>query len=138
MVVGVDGSASSVDALRQSRHLVEVSDADVVAICTWQTFAGYGRYHLPADVPPHIDAEDRLRATVHEAFGDTVPPRLSTQAMRGAPARTLIEAARGARMLVVGRRGPTGAPLQRPGVHAVALHDAHEPPCRRQVFRRVT
>ena len=108
VVVGVDGSDSSVQALRLAAQLAPALEARVHAVACWdfpQIYAGY--------VPPDFEAFETaarrvLTDTLAKAFGSDVPGTLTTDLVRGpAPAR-LVEAGAGARMLVVGRRGHGG------------------------------
>ena len=108
VLVGVDGSESSVQALRLAAQLAPALGATVSAIYCWdfpEIYAGY--------VPPDFDrfeaaASRTLADALEKAFGTETPEGLTSQLVRGPAAAKLIEAAAGASLLVVGRRGHGG------------------------------
>lgn len=106
IIVGVDGSAASVPALREGARLAADRDADLVAVYAWHIPVAYGG--IPTDWAPEIDATAILDATARAAFGDTPPARYRQQIREGAPASVLIDESEGAEMLVVGSRGHGG------------------------------
>ncbi|NKX53140.1 universal stress protein [Arthrobacter mobilis] len=107
IVVGVDGSEASLEALRTARDLARLKDCSIEAVTAW---------HHPvmvADFPavqwdPEVDARRILARAVQEAFGGDVPPDLRQTVTEGQAARVLADASRGAEMLVVGSRGRGG------------------------------
>ena len=108
VVVGVDGSESSIEALRYAARVAPALDARVHAVACWhfpEMYAGY--------VPPDFDAFEAAAAkvlaeTIDKAFGPDAPGDLTTELVRGPAPEKLVEAGAGARMLVVGRRGHGG------------------------------
>lgn len=108
VVVGVDGSESSIEALRFAARVAPVLDARVHAVACWhfpEMYAGY--------VPPDFDAFEAsaakvLAEAIDKAFGPDAPEGLTTELVRGPAPEKLVEAGAGARMLVVGRRGHGG------------------------------
>lgn len=107
IVVGVDGSDPSIDALRYAATLAEALSCPVQAVTTWVS-PMTGSYHFRGDWPPEADAESVLRGSIIDAFGDAPPPGLTKTTIGGPAARTLIELSADARMLVVGSRGRGG------------------------------
>ncbi|MCB5274867.1 Universal stress protein [Arthrobacter sp. SO5] len=108
IVVGVDGSDASVEALRQAQSLAVPLSATVVALASWDVPPVYDGY-----VPTGIDdfdvrAREILQETVATAFGAEQPANVETRLVQGRPRHTLIEASRDADMIVVGRRGHGG------------------------------
>jgi len=107
-VVGVDGSDSSVQALRLAARLAPALDARIHAVACWdfpQIYAGY--------VPPDFDAFEAAAArtlaeAIGKAFGPDVPVEVSQEIVRGPAPAKLVEAGADATMLVVGRRGHGG------------------------------
>lgn len=107
VVVGVDGSDSSIDALREAAEIAEALDARLEAVTTWE-FPVIGDYN-PIPVPsPEADARTILAAAIAEAFDGAPPQDLSTTTAPGPAAKTLIDLSRNARMLVLGSRGHGG------------------------------
>jgi nucleotide-binding universal stress UspA family protein len=103
IVVGLDGSESSLEALQWAAREAELSHAHLRVLVAWEWPAAFGLYVTPYD--PAVDAyqllEDALRAlkTRHPAV------RVEVEAQEGAAARVLTEASRHAGLLVVGSRG---------------------------------
>jgi nucleotide-binding universal stress UspA family protein len=108
VVVGVDGSAQSIEALREGRTMAELMNAPLLAVAAWQWPAASGEIPEMIGYDPEKEARQRLDETIREAFGDAPPERLETVVQKGQPAHVLAELSRGARMLVVGSRGRGG------------------------------
>jgi nucleotide-binding universal stress UspA family protein len=117
IVVGVDGSAESNKALRWAIEEARLRNTTVRAIYAWEypPVLGGGDPFLggPAERPLLIDpqelrvlAEARLAVAVAEATSD--PDVVKQEAVQGHPAESLLEAAKGAELLVVGSRGHGG------------------------------
>lgn len=113
IVVGVDGSEPSRQALLWAYFLAQATASTVVAVAAWQPLTAYGWIGAgwaatPNDWNPAQDARTALIATIDEVFGEHPPPALQILVREGNAARILIEASEGARMLVVGSRGHGG------------------------------
>jgi nucleotide-binding universal stress UspA family protein len=107
IVVGVDGSASSLDALRWAVGHAALTGANVQAVIAWDYPSLYGAYPLT----DNIDWRDNAQQTI-DAARDTVDgkdgkdaAKVSSTVIHGHPARVLLDASVGAQMLVVGNRG---------------------------------
>lgn len=108
IVVGVDGSAPSIAALRRAAQLADALDAPLEAITTWEYPMMLGAYYPDSDWSPETDAEKILATAVEQAF-ELSPPRQITQTVLPGPAaRVLIEQSEHASMLVLGSRGHGG------------------------------
>ncbi|MDQ6648864.1 MAG: universal stress protein [Actinomycetota bacterium] len=106
IVVGVDGSEASKDALRWAVVQAGLTSADVHAQMAWQVPGTYGLVPLyPYDFDIEGATAKALEEVVDEMFGADRPLGLTTQVVEGHPVSTLVEAAKGAALLVVGSRG---------------------------------
>jgi|SRR5271157_3786395 len=106
IVVGVDGSDSSVRALDWAARQAERTGDVLEVITTWEWPAYYGwTAGPPEDWDPQADMTKVLGEILdhlRQAHPDiTVRPRV----VEGHPAPVLMEASRGADLLVVGSRG---------------------------------
>ena len=108
IVVGVDGSPSSAQALRWGANLAEMMGARLEAVTSWDFPASYGFASVPSDWDPAGDMRKVLDETVRAVFGDRPPAGLQRKVREGGAAKVLIEASQGAIMLVVGSRGHGG------------------------------
>lgn len=107
IVVGVDGSRSSVAALRYAAGMATALDAPLEAVIAW-TYPAFADPAVLAHWSPEHDAEEILEAAIAEAFGDSVPDGLVRTALPGPAARALIELSETSAMLVLGSRGHGG------------------------------
>ena len=120
VVAGVDGSDSSLAALRWAAAHARRTGAIVEAVIAWQPPAAYD--WLPEGST--VDFEGTAREILDEAVGaiagvyPDVP--LLRQLAPGHPAEVLIRVAKGADLLVVGCRGRGGFASQLVG--SVSLH----------------
>ncbi len=105
IIVGVDGSQPSVEALRYARTLAPVFEATVRAIAVWDDPAEYPAY-VPLGRSEYTDAARKeLNEALAAAFGDDTPLGLEASVVFGHPVKTLVKASEGAALLVVGSRG---------------------------------
>lgn len=109
IMVGVDASPSSVEALRWAARLAHGLGGHVAAVMAWQYPANavMGSFPTPERDLQH-DAEDLLAKAVQRAYGDTLPDGLSQEVIQGPAAHVLIDRSRDARLLIVGSRGLGG------------------------------
>lgn len=107
IVVGVDGSDSSIAALRYAARMATALDAPLEAITTW-TYPPITEPYLLAEWSPQEDAEQILDTAVTEAFGGNPPEGLTRTVLPGSAARTLIRVSETSGMLVLGSRGHGG------------------------------
>ncbi|MFE7172920.1 universal stress protein [Streptomyces sp. NPDC057616] len=109
IVVGVDGSAASRAALRWAVDQAHALDVELVAVHAWEPATGFAPYAPVSTRPTVAEQRERaaevLAATVRAVFGPR--PAAGTHAVlaEGPPAHVLLEQARGALLLAVGR-GP--------------------------------
>ena len=106
IVVGVDGSESSLDALRWAARQASLTGASLRVITTWEISSATG---WAPSFPPDYDPEQVSQQMLDEAVSGTLGAELKIPVERivkeGHPAPVLIEAAAGADLLVVGCRG---------------------------------
>jgi nucleotide-binding universal stress UspA family protein len=122
IVVGVDGSEASVSALRWAVLEARAVHAKIVAVHAWEPTGPTLAPYAPASARPTV-TEQRVRAaglladTLREALGPRIDGDLRAADVhavvtQGPPVRVLLRHARGARLLVLGRRahGAFGLP----------------------------
>jgi nucleotide-binding universal stress UspA family protein len=122
IVVGVDGSASSSQALAWAVEQAQLTGAAVEAVTAWEFPNSYG-YPVPI---LDLDFAQLARKTVTDAIsevtGDDEAASIRYRVVEGNAARVLVEASAGADLLVVGSRGHGGlveALLGSTGQHCV-------------------
>jgi nucleotide-binding universal stress UspA family protein len=108
VVVGMDGSGHSLQALRWGARLAAMFGARVDAVAAWDYPASFGLSAVPSDWDPARDMQHVLDDSVRAVFGDHPPAGLRRQVREGGAAKVLLDASQGAVMLVVGSRGHGG------------------------------
>lgn len=133
VVVGVDGSPDSKQALRWAVAQAQRIDGEVDAVTAWEVPVTV--MLLPtaneADYADH--AVRTLEETLEEVLGEEPPVVVHARALEGRPARVLTGAAQGAALLVIGSHGRG----ELPGMHlgSVASYCVHHAPCPVVVLR---
>ena len=108
IVVGVDGSQESKQALRWAVQIAGPMSARIEAVAAWHFPTTYGWAAPPSGWDPARDTRNELTATVDEVF-DTHPPKnLDLLVCEGGAASVLLTQSKGAAMLIVGSRGHGG------------------------------
>lgn len=106
ILVGVDGSASSIDALRYAADMAAALKKRLEAVTTW-TAPPVDPY-VAIEWSPEQDAEEILSESIRKAFGEAPPSGVIRRTLLGSPARTLIGMSENTYMLVLGSRGHGG------------------------------
>ena len=110
IVVGVDGSAHSKEALRWAIGQARLTGGPVDAVLSWSLPVDFGIGG--AGVLESYDWEGVATATLQETIAQTVDPadadRVTQRVVMGHPAAVLLDATTGAALLVVGSRGRGG------------------------------
>jgi nucleotide-binding universal stress UspA family protein len=143
VMVGVDGSRSSLAALLEAAGVADRAGAELVVVCTWRA-AAPGRWGASWDAAsPAERATNEHRLAAEAVVRDAaerishVRPGLSvsTRVLEGAPARVLADISSAAGVLVLGSRGRGGfAGLLLGSVTRRLVHDSA---CPVIVVRRV-
>ena len=107
IVVGVDGSEPSIEALRQAATMASALGSTVTAVACWRYPPAYDNF-VALEWSPEKDAAQVLEESLTRAYGDSRPAGLRTLVKQGQPASVLIDESAVADMLVVGSRGLGG------------------------------
>jgi hypothetical protein len=98
IVVGVDGSKPSDDALRWGRFLAESIGATLQAVFAWPSIAEWASPWVAADWPgvpqdldPSKNATRVLGQALDRVFGDDRPARLQVTVADGSPTKTPLQ-----------------------------------------------
>jgi nucleotide-binding universal stress UspA family protein len=105
IVVGVDGSQASKDALAWAAGQARLTSAELLAISAWRPPPTYGYPVNYSDVDFESEARKKLEEIVNEVLGSEQTVPVVMRVAKGHPAQVLIDAAEGAGLLVVGSRG---------------------------------
>jgi len=138
IVAGVDGSASSVEALRWAVRQAELTGATVDAVMAWLPPASSGLAWgvSMADDTDYSELAARLLAdAIGLAAGPQGQARVRPVVGEGNAAEVLLDAADGADLLVVGCRGHGG--FARALLGSVSQHCAHHARCPVVVIREI-
>lgn len=105
VLVGVDGSESSKDALRWAARQAELTGATLRVLMTWDLPAMAYWSVIPEGLDFEGDTRSVLAKTVEETLGSTPSIRIAQVVRQGRAAVVLIEESADADLLVLGSRG---------------------------------
>ena len=109
IVVGVDGSEPSMEALRWAVRHAQLTGAALRVVTAWTFPDEPTPFGIVPDLPlppGQLDeVEARLEAAVAETGARGAGVEVTTEVVRGHAASVLVDAARHAELLVVGNRG---------------------------------
>ncbi|GAA2948192.1 universal stress protein [Microbacterium luteolum] len=108
VIVGVDGSAASVEALALAATIARAVGAPLQAITTWTYPVMLDPLDPGSDWSSEEEAQRLLDDAVREAFQGHPPDGFRASTLPGPAARVLLEQSDRATMLVVGSRGCGG------------------------------
>jgi nucleotide-binding universal stress UspA family protein len=106
IVVGIDGSPPSLQALDWAATQAHLTGSSLEAVMTWQwpTSAGWG-VPVPNDFDPEAEVRKTLDSALKSVQARFPDLQIDPRVVSGHPAPILVEASKGADLLVVGSRG---------------------------------
>lgn len=105
VVVGVDGSESSIAALRWAARQAELTGAELKAVMSWDLPTAAYWVPLPNDLDLESSARKTLADQIEETLGPDPRVPVTQVVTQGHPAPVLIGEANHADLLVLGSRG---------------------------------
>lgn len=106
IVVGVDGSQPSLNALEWAARQAEFTGATLEAVTTWEWPSSYGwTPPWPEDWNPGTDAQKVLDEALERVRRSHPSIAVNPRVAEGHAAPILIDASRGADLLALGSRG---------------------------------
>ncbi len=108
IVVGVDGSPASKDAVVWAANQATLVGAELRAVASWR----WPNYitRLPPGVDPAADTKRTLDEIVDAALADFTELEVTRHVVEGPPGPALLTQAEGADLLVVGAKGRAAFP----------------------------
>jgi nucleotide-binding universal stress UspA family protein len=109
IVVGVDGSGASNDALKWAADYAALVGGELLALSVWQWPVSLGMaLALPEGYSPRADANSVLADAIKATLGASPAVPVVSEVVEGSAAAALVEASGKAALLVVGSRGHGG------------------------------
>jgi nucleotide-binding universal stress UspA family protein len=105
IVVGVDGSPSSIAATDWAANYAQLTGASLDVIMTWEWPYSYGWSMIPSNFDPEHDSENLLNEVLGPVRDSHPGVTVQTSVLEGHPAPVLVKASEDADLLVVGSRG---------------------------------
>ncbi|HEX2902365.1 MAG TPA: universal stress protein [Jatrophihabitans sp.] len=108
IVVGVDGSPASRDAVRWAAQQAELTGASLRAVASWR----WPNYitRVPPGSDPAADTRRTLDEVLEAALADHPELEVTRHVVEGPPGPALLTQAVGAQLLVVGAKGRAAFP----------------------------
>jgi len=106
IVAGFDGAESSLHALSWAARQAVLTEATLEVVMTWEWPSSYGwAVPIPDDFDPEADTRKVLDTAIAGALSEHPGLKAEARLINGHPAPILVEASKGADLLVVGSRG---------------------------------
>jgi nucleotide-binding universal stress UspA family protein len=127
IVVGVDGSEPSLEALRWAGRQASLTGAALEAVIAWEMPGAYGWAGMPG-LPEDFDLEEPAARALDDAVRAALPPEQASAVnqvvVMGNAAQAVLDRGQGAELIVVGVRGlgTFRATLLGSVSHTVTLH----------------
>jgi nucleotide-binding universal stress UspA family protein len=127
IVVGVDGSEASLEALRWAGRQASLTGSVLEAVMAWEPPGAYGWAGLPGR-PQDLDMEEPAAQALADAVPTALPAEqaagVSEAVVMGNAAQAILDRGQGADLIVVGARGlgTFRATLLGSVSHTVTLH----------------
>ncbi|MEU6974669.1 MULTISPECIES: universal stress protein [unclassified Streptomyces] len=129
IVVGVDGSAPSLRALKWAAAQAALTGDSLQTVISWEYPASWAT--LMPGVPPEFDPERLAKQILDQALDQALDPATAAAVTRtivgGNAPQALIDQAEGATLLVVGDRGYSG--FKAAVLGSVSSHVTQHAPC---------
>jgi len=131
IVVGVDGSDSSKDALRWALRQAELTESRVESVIAWSYPVMVGGFGFGPVSGMALDFKGTAASTLAHSLAEVADPaspvKVSSTVAEGHPADVLLRASKDADLLVVGSRGHGGFTEALLG--SVSQHCVHHATC---------
>ena len=129
IVVGVDGSPASLAALREALEEARLRHAQLQVVTAWQLSYSEIAIETPVVVKKVVEHNTQIldSALASIDHGEPAGVKVTGDVVNGHPATALLDAAKGATLLVVGTRGTSG--LAGTIIGSVAHATIHHAPC---------
>lgn len=108
IVVGLDGSTASADALRWAARQARLTGAELRTVSSWR-WPNYITVRPPG-IDPAADTERTLNELVDQLAPELADLTVTRRVIEGPPGPALLTQAEGADLLVVGARGRAAFP----------------------------
>ena len=109
IVVGVDGTPGSLDALAWASNEAKIRGAKLLAIRVWHfPVTASGVLFEDSIASMQSGEEEELKLDIFDVLGDSPEVEVETLVVSGATSKTLFSAAKGAQLLVIGSKGHRG------------------------------
>ena len=105
IVVGVDGSPTSVQALRWAAHYAELTAGELHAVTAWRMPTTYGWIPAVSDFDWAGHARSTLARALEQALDESQMQQIWRHVVEGHPATALLHHAGHADLVVLGSRG---------------------------------
>lgn len=133
IVVGIDGSDLSLEALRWAARYAAKTGQRVRAVIAWHYPAMYGTSTIATDWDPEVDAKIVIERVVGMVGPEFPGVQIDSAVIGGGAAEVLVEESTQADLLVIGAKGHNA--LTRLVIGSTSMHCVAHAACPVVVFR---